>query len=94
MGSGQLSASACEALDIRALFQRMQHSLSVRPHFVAAIRALRRAGLKVCALTNNWRWEWGQQHSTGAGSGSALSGAGAAQYWQSMDAFYAEFDVV
>jgi hypothetical protein len=94
VNSGQLSASACAALDIRSLFARMQHALTVRPHFVAAVRALRRAGLKVCALTNNWRWEWDEKTQPPTKTGSALSGAGAAQYWLSMDAFYSEFDVV
>lgn len=42
------------AVDGREVMRRVQAAAAPRPRMLAAVRALRRAGLRVGALTNNW----------------------------------------
>ncbi len=100
VASGRLTSppDALSKLNIRGLFERMERALTVRPHFIAAIQALKRAGYTVCALTNNWRWDWSPKataSSVGSSGGDKSTVAqSTAQYWRSVDQFYAQFDLV
>lgn len=46
--------SAGQSISTAGLMREMHESAAIRPMMVDAIRALRKAGLKVGALTNNW----------------------------------------
>jgi epoxide hydrolase-like predicted phosphatase len=47
-------ASAGQVLSTAGLMREMHERAAIRPAMLGAIRALRKAGLKVGALTNNW----------------------------------------